>query len=102
MDESLDAPVGDGDVPVELPVSYSGISDNDVHLVDIVNRLGRLENRQAELHSLLAHTAQGVGAIYTMVDSLVKMLSAVQQVASMMPGGKKIAQAMAAKNGGAQ
>lgn len=66
-----------------------------------VNDQGRMI---ADLHAKVDHLAQGIGMVYTMVDHLVKMLSAVQQVASMMPGGKRIAQAMQAQqqNGGQQ
>jgi hypothetical protein len=52
----------------------------------------------ADLHAKVDHLNNGMGAVYAGVDHLVKMLSAVQQVASMMPGGKKLAQAMQ-KNG---
>jgi len=51
----------------------------------------------ADLHAKVDHALEGLGHIYTMVQGLVNMLSAVQQVASMMPGGKRIAQAMAAQ-----
>jgi hypothetical protein len=56
--------------------------------------------RLNELHVKVDNLTQGLQATYSGVHNLVTMLSAVQQVASMMPGGKRLAQAMMnAQNG---
>lgn len=68
-------------------------------------RLDALGQSLMALHAKVDNVTGGLGAVYTRVDFLTKMLSAVQQVAGMMPGmGKKINQAMAAmdQNGGVQ
>lgn len=49
----------------------------------------------ADLHGKLDNLAMGLYQVHTMVSNLVQMLSAVQQVAAMMPGGKRFARAMA-------
>lgn len=67
--------------------------------MDVAGMTANNSRAIAELHFKIDHLAQGVGAVYAAVDHLVKMLSAVQQVASMMPGGRKIAAAMANQNG---
>jgi hypothetical protein len=67
-------------------------------------RLDALGASLVDLHvkvdTLLAKvdtSLDGLSAVYARVDYLTKMLSAVQQVAGMMPGmGKKLNQAMAA------
>lgn len=69
---------------------------------DVTARVDALARMTADLHGKVDHLTNGVAAIYTMVDYLVKMLNAVQQVASMMPGGKRIAQAMAQQHNGGQ
>jgi len=51
-------------------------------------------HKLTELTAKVDNLTQGVMATYTGVHNLVTMLQAVQQVASMMPGGKKIAKAM--------
>lgn len=56
------------------------------------------------LHTKMDNALQGLSAVYNGLDYLIKMLSAVQQVAGMMPGmGKRIKTAMDAmdKNGSA-
>lgn len=71
-------------------------------LQNVSMRLDNLLAMHADLHAKVDHLAQGIGLIYGAVDHLVKMLSAVQQVASMMPGGKRIANAMAQQQNGGQ
>lgn len=63
----------------------------ELSLEDRVDYCARKLN---EVNSKLDNLTNGVAATYQGVHNLVTMLSAVQQVASMMPGGKKIAKAM--------
>jgi hypothetical protein len=56
----------------------------------------------ADLHAKVDNLGAGLQAVYQGVSGLVKMLSAVQQVASMMPGpAGKIIRRMAKGSGGA-
>lgn len=65
---------------------------------------GDLRDMILNLNAKVDNVSQGLAAVYNGLDYLIKMLSAVQQVAGMMPGmGKKIKTAMDAmdRNGSA-
>ena len=65
---------------------------NEVPELTVEQRFDWIANALNELHLKVDNQTRGITAIYQGVDGLVKMLSAVQQVASMMPGpaGKMI------------
>lgn len=110
-----DGPVTDEEISItpgpfgpELSTPVDNTVDSDktrVYHEDIVSQIeigrtqaavmaGSQAEQIAELHAKVDHLTQGVGAVYQAVTQLVQMLQAVQQVARMMPGGKKFVQAM--------
>lgn len=92
LNESLQA---DGFIPPRLEAL-----DAEMPTVTLEQRIDYCAQRLNELTVKVDNLTQGMMATYVGVNNLVQMLQAVQQVAQMMPGGRKIAKAMMdAQNG---
>lgn len=102
-DDLAETEIGTDQLPsstVDAPVSPE-LAPVYAALDALAYQHGTIEAKVDHLHVKLDDQRQGLAAIYTMVDGLVKMLSVVQQVASSMPFGKKMSKAMESQmNGG--
>lgn len=83
------------DVPTStLADDIMDIDESAEPELSIEQRVDWVAAKLIQLEAKIDNVTNGLTATYQGVSGLVTMLSAVQQVASMMPGGKRIAQAM--------
>jgi hypothetical protein len=89
------------DLVEDLPIEPDAQEiPRDVQDYPIEARIDFCARQLIELTAKVDNLTNGVVATYQGVSNLVKMLEAVQQVAHMMPGGRKVMKAMMeAQNG---
>lgn len=99
--QTTDESTVDSEPKPEIPARI--LHADQIAQIEVNRRLiYQLDQKADETIARLDNLGQGVKLIYDMVGGLVQMLSAVQQVASMMPGGmgKRFAKAMSAQQEG--